>query len=44
MEGVRKLVARRYPYLIYYSVDVSADEIAIIAIQHSSREREFFDS
>lgn len=43
LEGVRKLVTRRHRYLIYYSVDTAADEIAILTIQHPTREREFED-
>lgn len=37
--GVRKLVTRRYPYLVYYTVDDESDEILILAIQHPARER-----
>jgi len=43
VEGVRKLVTRRYPYLVYYTVDEAAEEIIIIAIQYSAREREHAD-
>jgi plasmid stabilization system protein ParE len=39
VEGVRKLVTRRYPYLI----DESADEIIILTIRHPAREREHED-
>jgi toxin ParE1/3/4 len=39
-EGVRKLVTRRYPYLVYYTIDEASEEIVIIAIQHPARERE----
>ena len=42
-EATRKLVVRKYPYLVYYTVDDDAEEIAILAIQHSSRERELTD-
>ena len=44
VEGVRKLVTRRYPYLVYYSADASAEEIIIITIQHPAREREHSDT
>ena len=44
VEGVRKLVTRRYPYLVYYTADEAAEEIIIIAIQHSARDREHADS
>jgi addiction module RelE/StbE family toxin len=43
VEGVRKLVVRRYPYLIYYALEEAEDEIVVIAIQHSARRREFAD-
>ena len=44
VEGVRKLVTRRYPYLVYYTADESAEEIIIITIQHPAREREHSDT
>ncbi len=40
---MRKLVTRRYPYLVYYSADEAAEEIIVIAIQHPAREREHSD-
>jgi len=43
-EGVRKLVTRRYPNLIYYTVDFAVEEIAILTIQHPARDREYSDS
>jgi plasmid stabilization system protein ParE len=43
VEGVRKLITRKYSYLVYYSLDQSADEIVILTIQHPAREREFED-
>jgi plasmid stabilization system protein ParE len=43
IEGVRKLVIPRYPYLVYYTVGPAADELVIVAIQHAAREREFSD-
>jgi toxin ParE1/3/4 len=43
LEGVRKFVTRRYPYLIYYTIDRAAEEIIILAIQHPAREREHED-
>jgi toxin ParE1/3/4 len=42
--GVRKLVVRRYPYLIYYIVDQAAVEVRILTIQHAARERDFSDA
>lgn len=44
VEDVRKLVTRRYPYLVYYTTDKSAQEIIIITIQHPAREREHSDA
>ena len=41
--GVRKLVTRKYPYLVYYTVDVAAAEIVVVTIQHPAREREYRD-
>ncbi len=37
VEGVRKLVIRKYPYLAYYTVDEPGEEIVILTIQHPSR-------
>lgn len=42
--GVRKIVTRKYPYLVYYAVDHSEGEIAVLAIQHAAREREHADT
>jgi toxin ParE1/3/4 len=39
VEGVRKLVVRRYPYLIYYTVDEPAEQVVVVAIRHASRRR-----
>ncbi|HWE79131.1 MAG TPA: type II toxin-antitoxin system RelE/ParE family toxin [Pseudolabrys sp.] len=39
-EGVRKLVTRRYRYLVYYTIDETADEIIILGIRHPSRQPE----
>ena len=44
IEGVRKLVARKYPYLVYYTVDEAREEIVILTIQHPAREREHEDA
>jgi hypothetical protein len=43
-DAVRKLVTRRYGYLIYYTVDEAADEIVLLSIQHPAREREHQDA
>jgi toxin ParE1/3/4 len=44
VDGVRKVVTRRYPYLVYYRTDEVAGEIVIIAIRHSARAREHSDA
>ncbi|MFL9823293.1 type II toxin-antitoxin system RelE/ParE family toxin [Rhodoplanes sp. SY1] len=41
--GVRKLVTRKYPYLVYYSVDGANGDIVILAIRHPARRREHED-
>ena len=43
-DGVRKLVTRHYPYLVYYMVDDEAEKIVILAIQHPARERDHSDA
>jgi addiction module RelE/StbE family toxin len=42
--GVRKLVTRRYKYLVYYVVNDSSEEIVILTIQHPAREGEHSDA
>ena len=34
VEGVRKIVTRRYAHIVYYSVDAAAQEVIIITIMH----------
>lgn len=41
IEGVRKLVTRKYPYVIYYAPNATSDEIVILTIQHAAREPAF---
>lgn len=41
VDGVRKLVTRRYGYLAYYTLDEQAEEVVILAVQHPSRDRPF---
>ena len=41
--GVRKFVASRFAYLIYYTVDEAAQEVVILICQHPSREHKFED-
>jgi plasmid stabilization system protein ParE len=42
-EAVRKLVTRKYSYLVYYSVDEVADEIIVLSLKHPARRREHED-
>ena len=42
--NVRRLVTRRYRYLVYYIVDDAAEEIVIVTIQHPARERTEFEA
>jgi toxin ParE1/3/4 len=42
-EGVRKLVTRKYSYLIYYTGDEAADEVIVLSVKHSARERDHSD-
>lgn len=44
VEGVRKLVTRHYPYLVYYTLDEAADEVVVLTIQHPARKREDSDA
>ncbi|RXH38578.1 type II toxin-antitoxin system RelE/ParE family toxin [Bradyrhizobium zhanjiangense] len=44
VEGVRKLVTRRYPYLVYYTLDEEAGEVVILTIQHPAQKREHSDA
>jgi plasmid stabilization system protein ParE len=44
IEPIRKLVTRRYPYLVYYTVDETSEEIVVLTIQHPSRERTHSDA
>jgi plasmid stabilization system protein ParE len=43
VEGVRKIVTRRYPYIIYYRANDAAQEIVIITILHAARQRPYSD-
>jgi toxin ParE1/3/4 len=42
--GVRKLVTRKYSYLVYYTVDEAAEEIVILNVRHPARRREHEDA
>jgi plasmid stabilization system protein ParE len=38
--GVRKLVTRRYSYIVYYKVDAKAGEVVVVvSIRHYARKR-----
>jgi toxin ParE1/3/4 len=41
VEGVRKLVVRKYPYLVYYAA--TDEEVVILTVQHPARERSYSD-
>lgn len=41
--GLRRLVARPYPYNIYYVVDEESAVVMIISIVHTSRKPKFAD-
>jgi plasmid stabilization system protein ParE len=43
MSNVRKLVTRPYAYLVYYTLDETADEVVVLTVRHPSREREHTD-
>jgi plasmid stabilization system protein ParE len=43
LEGVRKLVSRKYSYLIYYTLDEEAGDIVILSVKHPARERDHND-
>ena len=44
VDGVRKIVVRRYPYLVYYRIDEEVGEIVVLTVQHSARRRPFRDA
>lgn len=43
-EGVRKVVTRKYPYLVYYTVDVASDELVILNVKHPARRRDYSET
>jgi plasmid stabilization system protein ParE len=43
LEGVRKLLVRRYPYLIYYTFNEAAEEVIVLTIRHGARGPEYSD-
>lgn len=44
IEGVRKLVTRKYAYLIYYTADHALDELVILNVKHPAQDRDFDDA
>src|ERR1700687_6174400 len=42
--GVRKIVTRKYPFLVYYTVDSDVEEIAILSVKHPAQQREHSDA
>ena len=40
VSGVRKLVTRKYRYLVYYKLDNDAEEIVLLTVQHPARKRD----
>lgn len=44
VSSVRKLVTRRYKYLIYYVVEEAVEEIVVLTIKHPARDREHSDA
>jgi plasmid stabilization system protein ParE len=43
-KGVRKLVTRRFAYLIYYTVDSAAAEIIVLSVKHPAQKRAHDDA
>jgi toxin ParE1/3/4 len=43
-KDVRKLVTRRFAYLIYYTVDSAAAEIVVLSVKHPAQKREHNDA
>ena len=41
---LRKIGVPRYPYNVYYTVDVQAEEVIIITVRHTSRAPESRDA
>lgn len=44
VEGVRKVVTRRYGYIVYYLVDEEADAVVILGVKHPAQAREYSDT
>ena len=42
--NVRKWVIRKYPYILYYTVDLVAKEIVILSVCHHTEQRPYDDA
>jgi plasmid stabilization system protein ParE len=42
-EGVRKIVTRKYAYVIYYPVDDAAQDIIVLNVKHPARKQDYTD-
>ena len=42
-KAVRKLVVRKYNYLIYYGYDEAEQQVSILSVRHSARQRSYSD-
>jgi toxin ParE1/3/4 len=43
VEGVRKLVTRKYPDLVYDAIDDGEDGVVVLTIRHAARSRQYAD-
>ena len=43
VEQVRRLVVRRYGYLIYYKAGEPTEDVVVLTIRHPARRREYSD-
>ena len=43
VDGVRKVVTRKYRYLVYYTVDADLKEIVILGAKHPAQQRDYSD-
>jgi addiction module RelE/StbE family toxin len=43
LADVRRLVTRRFPYLVYYRVDAAAGEVVVLSIRHAAQKRDYED-
>jgi toxin ParE1/3/4 len=43
VQNVRKIVTRRYGYIVYYMVDEQTDAVVILGVKHPAQAREYSD-